>query len=100
MKACNTDDAKGTWGSSGWCYPNQASERHSPGNYKRRTYPACSLAMFWARIDHSDSLKLGDTVTSVTGGVGDGVGKLGKGDVVGGVSTTMISSLVNVLDNC
>lgn len=28
---------------------------------------------------------VGDTVTGVTGGVGDGVGKIGKGDVFGGV---------------
>ena len=32
---------------------------------------------------------MGDTVTGVTGGVGDGVGKLGKGDVVGGVGSTL-----------
>ena len=31
----------------------------------------------------------GDTVTNVTGGVGDGVGKLGKGDVVGGLGSTV-----------
>lgn len=31
----------------------------------------------------------GDTVTNVTGGVGDGVGKLGKGDLVGGLGSTV-----------
>lgn len=32
---------------------------------------------------------VGDTVSGVTGGVGDGVGKLGKGDVIGGVGSTV-----------
>ena len=32
---------------------------------------------------------MGDTVTGVTGGVGEGVGKIGKGDVIGGVGSTV-----------
>ncbi|KAI6868487.1 hypothetical protein KC318_g19164, partial [Hortaea werneckii] len=32
---------------------------------------------------------VGDTVSGVTGGLGDGVGKLGQGDVVGGLGSTV-----------
>jgi hypothetical protein len=32
---------------------------------------------------------VGDTASDVTGGVGDGVGKLSKGDLVGGVGSTV-----------